>query len=58
LCFLRLEDAESIHHSQQGSQLRKFALVSLIENTFVCSFLEMNGKSGFLGIPYPELTLD
>ncbi|MGB3519407.1 MAG: hypothetical protein WBA43_23350, partial [Elainellaceae cyanobacterium] len=42
---------------QQCAQLRKFALASLIENAFVCSFLEMNGKSGFLGITYPELTL-
>jgi len=56
LRFVHLEDAESIHHSQQDSQLRKLALASLIENTFVCSFLEMHGKLGFLRISYPELT--
>lgn len=54
---MRLEDAEPIHHSQRGSQVRKFALVSLIENIFVFSFLEMHRKSGFSGSSYPELTL-
>ncbi|MGB3493786.1 MAG: hypothetical protein WBA57_13735 [Elainellaceae cyanobacterium] len=58
LYFVHLEDSESMHYSQQGSSLRKFALVSFIENTFVGRFLSMNGKLGFLAIPYPELTLN